>query len=237
MKNIAAVLFLLFQTIFAGAQGNRSTLNIRLSDGAPLLVTINSRDFKKVNTLITIADLPRKRHNIQVYKFRAYVDGKGGKAELMYSGDFKIKPGFTYDCVVDVTTRKLYIKNINESPGTYTPPPPAARPDFRKDVPLAENEVNMSPQSDLSRLQKQIEAVKEDTKKLSLAKDYIAQHPVYTADVRTISSWIMFDDNKMDFLKEAYPHLKDRENYSSLSDVFTLPATKKEFKDFATGKK
>lgn len=236
MKNIAALLFVLFQSIFAMAQSNRSTLNVRMSDGSPILITINGRDFKKINSLITVADLPRKRHNIQVYKFRPYADGKGGKAELVYSGDFKIKPGFNYDCVVDANSRKLYIKNLSNTPGgTYTPPPPAPRPDFRKDAPIGNNTA-VAAQSDLGRLQQQIEGVKEDTKKLSIARTYVAQNQVSTSDVRTIASWIMFDDNKMEFLKEAYTQVQDKENYASLSDVFTLPATKKEFKDFAKGK-
>ncbi|MNS18987.1 hypothetical protein D3C72_506940 [compost metagenome] len=235
MKNITALFLLLFQSLFALAQhnkSNRSTLNIHLSDGAPLIVTINDRSFKKVNTLITIADLPRKRHNIQVYKFRAYADGQGGKAELMYSGNFKIEPGYTYDCIVDVNTRKLYIKKVTPGMETYTPPPAAPAPDFRKDVPLgASGGKQLAP--GLFELNKKMEAVKEDTKKLQLAQDYIGMHMINTSDLRQIVSWIMFDDNKMKLLKTAYPSVQDKELYAGLKDIFTMPATQKEFEDYA----
>lgn len=236
MKNIAILFLFLFQTFFAVAQRSRSTLHIHLSDGAPLMVTINERNFKKINTLITIGDLPHKRHSIQVYKYRAYADGKGGKAELLYSGHFKVEPGYNYDCIVDVTSRKLYIKKMTPGQGMYTPPPPPSPPDFRKDVPLSDP-APAGYSSALSGLKRQIEAVKEDTKKLEIAKAYITRNNVYTEEVRQITSWIMFDDNKMELLKAAYPSIQDKEQYASLKDVFTLPATQKEFAAYAKGKR
>lgn len=233
MKNITLLFLFLFQSLLSLAQqkSNRSTLNIRMSDGTPLIVTINDRNFQKVNTLITIADLPRKRHEMQVYKFRPYADGKGGKAELIYSGHFKIEPGFTYDCIVDAQTRKLYIKKMEPGMNAYTPPPPAAKPDFRNDVPLSSGGKQLAP--DLYDLNKKMEAVKEDTKKLQLAKDYVGMHTINTSDLRQITSWIMFDDNKMELLKMAYPSVQDKELYAGLKDIFTMPATQKEFEDYA----
>ncbi|RYZ36375.1 MAG: hypothetical protein EOP49_32645, partial [Sphingobacteriales bacterium] len=92
MKRILVLVLTLLLSVPAiyAQKSNRSVMRIRLSNGAPLMVTINGRDFKKIGRSITIGDIPRKRQYIQVYRYRAYADGQGGKAELAYSGNVKI---------------------------------------------------------------------------------------------------------------------------------------------------
>lgn len=212
-------------------KSNRSTLHIRLSDGQPLIVTINDRDFKKVNTRITIADIPRKRHNLRIYRFRPYADGNGGKAELIYSGTIKINPGSVYDCVVDMKTRKLMVKDIGAGgQPAYTPPPPPPVPDATNDVAI-DNTPNMN--DGLTRLQQKIANTKEDSKKLAAAKSYVQNNGTNTAALKTIASWIMFDDNKMELLKSAYDRVSDKQNFDTLKEVFTMEAAQKEFEQYA----
>lgn len=226
-------LFLLCTLITFGAfaqKSKRSTLHIRLSDGQPLVVTINDRDYKKVNTRITIADIPGKRPHIKAYRFRPYADGNGGKAELVYSGTIRIAPGSSYDCIVDLKSGKLLVKDIGpgNSPAgpAYMPPPPPPVPDAAGDVAI-DNSVNMDAR--LLQLQQKIDATKEDSKKLEAAKSYVLKNGTSTADLKTIASWIMFDDNKMDLLKASYNSVRDKQNFSSLKEVFTMPDAQKEF--------
>lgn len=213
-------------------KSNRSTLHIRLSDGQPLIVTINDRDFKKVNTQITISDIPRKRHNLRIYRFRPYADGNGGKAELIYSGTIKINPGSVYDCVVDMKSRKLMVKDLGPE-GTPPAPaymPPAPVPDAKNDVPI-DNSVNMDAR--LIQLQQTMNGIKEDSKKLEAAKNYVLRYGTSTTDLKKIASWIMFDDNKMDLLKSSYNSTRDKQNFGNLKDVFTMDAAQKEFEQYA----
>lgn len=233
-------LFLICSLITFGAfaqRSNRSTLHFRLSDGQPLLVTINDRDYKKVNTRITIADIPGRRPYVKVYRFRPYADGNGGKAELIYSGTIKIAPGSVYDCIVDLKSRKLLVKDLgadgSPSQPAYIPPPPPPVPDISNDVAIDHSTDNLNMDARLLRLQQNITNTKEDSKKLAAAKNYVLQNGTSTEELKTIASWIMFDDNKMELLKSSYNSIWDKQNFGSLKEVFTLEAAQKEFTQYA----
>lgn len=239
MKPVLSLLALILISLSSFAQqSNRTTIQFRLSDGQPMVLTINDREFKKVNNKITVYDLPRKRHTVRVYRFRPFADGKGGKAELVYSGRFKVNPGSTYDAIVDVNKRKLLIKDlgitsVNSRPdvsGGYMPPPPAQAPNPKNDVAIGSTMSNANP--DLNRLQQDMLSIKEDSKKLEKAKQYINANSINTTDLRTVSSWIMFDDNKLNLLKQAYSNVSDKDNYENLYDVFTMPDAQNSFKQY-----
>ncbi|RYD99832.1 MAG: DUF4476 domain-containing protein [Sphingobacteriales bacterium] len=232
-------LFLLCSFISFGTfaqRSNRSTLHIRLSDGQPLIVTINDRDYKKVNTRITITDIPGRRQHIKAYRFRPYADGKGGKAALIYSGTIKISPGSVYDCIVDLKSRKLLVKDLgagnDPAQPAYLPPPPPPVPDARNNVAI-DHSADMNMDSRLLRLQQTITNTKEDSKKLVAAKNYVLKNGTSTTELKTIASWIMFDDNKMDLLKSSYNSIRDQQNFGNLKEVFTMEAAQKEFAQYA----
>lgn len=232
-------LFLLCSLITFGAlaqRSNRSTLHFRLSDGQPLVVTINDRDYKKVNTRITIADVPGRRQYVKVYRFRPYADGNGGKAELIYSGTIKIAPGSVYDCIVDLKSRKLLVKDLGAggSPAqpAYIPPPPPPVPDASNDVAIDHSSDHLNMDARLLQLQQNIANTKEDSKKLAAAKNYVLQNGTSTAELKTIASWIMFDDNKMELLKSSYNSIRDKQNFANLKEVFTMPEAQKEFTQY-----
>lgn len=249
MKRILllALAFLLsFSAAFA-QRSDRSTLRIRLSNGDPLLVTINGRDFKKVGRSITIGDIPRKRQYLQVYRYRAYADGKGGKAELVYSGTIKVKKGNTYDCIVDLGTREFRMKEVASLQ------PMASRPDFpaRRDQPLEQGNMDNNAGNDdvtltmppdrsisprLQSLKATMDRVDADSKKLAEANKFINANNVTSEEVRDIAGWIFFDDNRLTFVKAAYPKVSDKENFNIVGEVFTLPESRKEFDNFLKSK-
>lgn len=242
---IMAALFIV-PSVFAGA---RSTIRIRLSDGSPLLVNINGRDFQKVGRSVTIGDIPGKRQYLQVYKYRMYADGKGGKAELAYSGNIKIEKGGTYDCIVDLGTKKLRMMEVASLQPIATQPrfnPNLSQPLNQaqqnngavttdevenQEAPMAlpaTQEINPK----LLPLKKSMDGVDADSKKLALAVSYISNNSYNAQDVSNIATWIFFDDNRMKFVKQAYPKVSDKNNYPGVSGVFTLDDSKKEFNNF-----
>lgn len=241
---MALALLLSVPALYA-QKSNRSVMRIRLSNGGPLLVTINGRDFKKVGRSITIGDIPRKRQYIQVYRYRAYADGAGGKAELVYSGNVKIQKGGTYDCVVDLNTRKFRLKEVS----TLQPLPQLPPPDKRRMQPLDEsangqtqdntNEevvLDMPPDRTVSArlqpLKNAMDKVEADSKKLAEAKKFITNNSVTSAEVKAIAEWIFFDDNRLLFVKAAYARVSDKANFNSVGEVFTLEDSRKAFEDF-----
>jgi len=231
-------------SVFAGGN-NRSTIRVRLSDNSPLMITVNGRDFKKIGRSITIGDLPGKRQNLQVYKYRRFADGKGGRAEQVFSGDIKIEKGSTYDCIVDIGAGKIRMWKVNALQPIAPPPgfnPRQSQPlnQDNADVAVAAGDTafEMPPvhnvDDKLLPLKASMEKVDADSKKLELAMNYIGKNSYNSQDVTNIAGWIFFDDNRMKFVKQAYARVTDKNNYASVGDVFTLPDSKKEFSSFLT---
>ena len=242
---LALVFLLSFPAVFA-QKNDRSTLRIRLSDGSPLLVTINGRDFKKTGRSITIGDIPRKRQNIQVYRFRPYADGNGGKAELVYSGTVKVVKGSTYDCIVDIGTRKFRMKEVRELVALAPPPvfnrnqsqpinqdgnAAAATDDVVLDMPP-----DRTVSTRLQPLKTAMDKTDADSKKLEEARKFVQQNSVTSDEVKNIASWLFFDDNRMAFVKLAYNRVSDKQNFAIVGEVFTLADSKRAFDAFLSGK-
>ncbi len=248
MKRILALAMALLLSIPAiyAQKNNRSTMRIRLSDGSPMMVTINGRDFKKIGRSITIGDIPRKRQYIQVYKYRAYADGKGGKAELAYSGTVQIQKGGTYECIVDMGTRKLRLKEVGSlQPLPQLPPfdrnrnrtldenTPAEQPmDNTNDEVVLDMPPDRTVTTRLQPLKNAMDKVEADSKKLAEAKKFVNANTVSSAEVKEIAGWIFFDDNRLLFVKAAYPKVSDKSNFNAVGEVFTLDESRKAFDDF-----
>lgn len=228
--SLLLLLLLLTSQLFA-QKNNRTTLRIRLSDGYPLTVAVNGRHFEKVGKTLTIGDLPKKRHNIKVYRYRAYQDGKGGKAELVYSGRIKVDPGGTYDCIVDVGTRQFRMREV----ASLAEPATAVVSNSTGDIelpPVPGEERNPS----LKALKQKMDAQDEDAAKLKLANGYVSGSRISVADIRDIASWFFFDDTRLGFVKSSYAKVTDKQAYSSLGDVFTLESSRLEFDQFLKSK-
>lgn len=247
MKRIIALAigFLLSLNFVFAQKNDRSAMRIRLSDGSPLLVTINGRDFKKTGRSITIGDIPRKRQNIQVYRFRPYADGNGGKAELVYSGTIKLVKGSTYDCIVDLGTRKFRMKEVSSlAPLAERPPfnPNQSQPVTQNSGNTGNEEVTLDMPPDrtvssrLQPLKTAMDKTDADSKKLAEARKFIQQNTLTSQEVKQIAGWMFFDDNRMLFVKQAYARVSDKNNFATVAEVFTLTESKKEFNSFLNSK-
>lgn len=236
MKRVIAFSILFFLFIgFAAAQGKpRSTVRIRLNDDYPLTVNINDRDYKKIGQTITIGDLPKKRHDIRVYRIRTYSDGSGAKADLVYSGRIKLEPGSTYDCIVDVKSRKFRMKKVKELPvlnvnqnGIQSVPENNIQEPVHNEIemPTVKKEYPK-----LKSLQTQLEKANTETERLQLAKKFVSNNTITTEEAAYISSFLLFDDNKVAFFKHAKPQLSDPQNFIDLAAELTMEDAKMEFK-------
>lgn len=227
-------------TLWAGPKNNRSQIRVRLSDGSPLTVTINGRDYKKIGRSIVIADIPGKRQQLQVYKIRPYADGKGAKAELVFSGTIKLEKGNSYEAMVDIGQRRVRLQKVSAfravpGPLPFDPKGGKTLPEnetFQEmDEPIWNGEHRaLSPA--LEKLKKDMDQLDEDGKKLQAAKRYLRSGPYTTQDVASITDWIFFDDNKLLFVKDAYKGVSDKENYKQLADLFTLQSARGDFENF-----
>jgi hypothetical protein len=240
MKRLLLSVFaLLFLAPALIAQSNRSALRIRLSDGDLMKIAVNNRYFEKVGRVLTIGDLHGKRQYLKVYRFRPYADGKGGKAELIFSGTVKLKRGTDYDAIVDVQNRKLKIK---ERSGPLKPmQPPPFKPQVDKPTSGGEYIPEEQPQvahrlpDRLLSLKAAMDKEITDAAKLNKAKVYLRQG-LSAQDAATISSWFFFDDTRMEFVKAALPEMTDKNNAGLLRETFTEESAKQDLDKLLSGK-
>lgn len=237
MKNLPAMkrllAFLLFMTVavLSFAQQRGTAIQFRLSTGEPLTLIINDRQYGKVGKTLTVVDLPGKRHYVRLYRYRAYADGRGGRAELVFSGRIKVEPGRTYEAVLELPRRRLRMRAIDALPRSGTLQPPVyvnidTLPQV-EDLPVASV---LSPA--LEALQRQMVAKESDADKLKVAKEFIKNNTLSAADLQHVASWVMFDENKLSLLQFAYPYVQDKAAYHKLSDVFTLEDSRQAFLKF-----
>jgi len=216
-----ATAFLMMSFFQADAQRRRqrSTIRITLSDGSPLTLAVNDRYFKKVGKRITLSDLPGKRPYFKIYKYRPYQDGKGGKAELVFSGTVKIQRGKSYEAVVNVKNGKL---SLREGIRTVSAE--------QEDTYISPEHITMMPQ--LESLKQQMDGQAADMNKLKLAQDYTNKNTYTTEELADMASWLLFDDTRLAFLKYTYEKVQDPQQYATLEAVFSTEESKTQFRDF-----
>lgn len=251
MRHLASFVILLLFTFQSSLAANRerSTIRFSLSDGYPLTLNINNRDYKKAGRFVTIGDIPRKRQNVRIYRYRAFADGRGGKAELVFSGNIKVDPGSTYECIVDVNSGKARLIKVNPSKLDKNKGNNAVfNPEKDKPISAAEDKNNSTRENfeielpktidkKLLPLKESMDKAESDFEKLKRAKQFISQNDLKSEDIQSICSWFFFDDAKLECAKYAYDKVSDSNNYELISTSFTLASTKNSFMEFLKQKK
>lgn len=213
----------------------RSVIQFSLSDGSPLTLAVNDRYYKKIGNTLTLGDLPGKRPYIKVYKYRPYADGKGGKAELVFSGTIKIKPGNSYAALIDINKHQLILNDMQpgQAAPAVTPLPDNAYDENNTSYSDAQQDnTTAAPANNIDYLKQQMDAQDADLNKLKLAKQYIDNNTCTVNDINAIATSLLFDDTKLSFLKYAYNKVSDKQNYNSLSFLFDTEESKAAFNAF-----
>lgn len=254
MKKVLFTLVLLLTTVAAALASfrERSILRIRLSDNRPLTVIIDGRNYDRQGTRITIGDLPAGRHRIKIYSYRAYRDGGGGHAKLLYSGSVRTRPGTITYAVLDRRSGDLLVRvrDLDDSyyrDGRFSDNDPDWQdnrnntPDDRYDDDRDRDHSDRAEQgsfrnNDVEDLRKRADGRIGDTDKLKLMKSALERHTYTSSQVRTMSQWLSFDSSKLDFLKWAYKGTVDKSDYWKLEDVLSFSSSKEEFSDYVKGR-
>lgn len=222
-----AFLFTCFTTAFAGSR-ERSIVTITLSDNAPLVVSVNGRNYNKHGRSITISDLPKGRHDLKVYEYLEYRKG-GGRAKLLYSGRVKIAAGTINYCEVDIQTGELRVKTAELAAiSTTTAPARTAAATGNK---VWQQGGKLSEQ-EMDDLQIQVAEKPTDIEKLKLVKSALDKKTFDTKQVRFMAGWFTFEDSKLDFIEWAYSRTTDKTEYAKLEDIFTIERNKDDFRAY-----
>jgi len=219
-----ALLMMSFFQTNAQQHRSRSTIRITLSDGSPLTLVVNNRYYKKVGKRITLGDLPGKRPYFKIYKYRPYQDGKGGKAELVFSGTVKIQRGKSYEAVVNVKNGKLTLREGIKTVSAE-----------QEDTYISPEQITTMPQ--LENLKQQMDGQAADMNKMKAAQDYTNKNRYTTEELADIASWLLFDDTRLAFLKYTYEKVQNPQQYATLEAVFSTEESKAQFRDFLQTRK
>lgn len=225
----------LFSAAVVFAQSKRSTIRFSLSDGSPIALSMNGRYFNKTGRSLTVGDIPGKKQDVKIYRYRPYARKSGGKATLVFSGKIKIEKGGTYDAVVDAKTGQLYLTEVNSLDNSVGKlPPPEANQAIGTTTETPEATMPMAQTTELSpalqQLKSEMNGQVSDAKKLKKALDYLKkQNSLRAEDVQHICSWLLFDDNKMGFARQAYDKVSDKENLENVRSVFTETTNQQAF--------
>ena len=217
------------------AQSRRSTIRFSLSDGSRIAISMNGRYFNKTGRSLTVGDIPGKKQDVKIYRYRSYARQSGGKATLVFSGNIKIEKGGTYDAVVDAKTGQLYLTEVNsldKSVGKL--PPPEANQPVAEIPENTESPMPQAPTADISpalqQLKTKMYGQTSDAEKLKTALHFLqGQNHLSAEDLRLICSWLLFDDNKMSFVRQAYDKVSDKKNLGTVRSVFTETANQQAF--------
>lgn len=233
MKRFIYTLLLLLGVTASGfaAYDGRSVLEIRLSDKSPLVVTIDGRQYNKHGRSITIGNLPKGKHSIRIYEFLEYKRG-GGRAKLLFTGTIKVDAGTYNYCVVDVKTQDMRVRTMDLE-YAYVDYDDYGSSDS---IAVGDNGGTLSAK-DLNDLKTRADGRITDTEKLKLLKSVLSDYTYSSAQVRTITGWLAFEDSKLNFAKWSYDKVTDKQDYWKLEDIFTYSTSKDEFNKFIKKKR
>lgn len=224
----------------AVAQRQRSAVRVQLSDGRPLTVVINGRDYERKGTSITIGDLPRGKHRIEVYAMRGR---RLQNPERVYSGRIRVDEGTTTFMTIDATRHSARIQ-VREGLGPWQ-----EDNDDRYQSRRDDDEDNFSrsgnssgrvawfSDADLEDLRQRTADRTTDADKLQLIRSAIAGRAYSTAQVRAMAGMLSFESTKLDLAKSAYAGVSDPKDYWKLEDIFTFDASKQELTAYINQRK
>lgn len=252
---------LFFSTSLAFAQPKRSTIQFRLNDNSLIRLAMNGRYFPNTARVLTVGDIPGKKQYVEVYRVLPYSGRRGDKTQLIFSGSIKIEKGNDYQALINAQTGQLFltpVSSLNAIPpvSQATEAPNVSTEDNTDDQADQENIVNQQNNSNaatdsssepssatpelspgMQMLQTQMSGEVVDKNKLEKAMEYIGQVRSLTSQEATqICSWLLFDENRLKFVKAAYPKISDPENLSILRSTFTEAASKATFEKFLKSK-
>lgn len=240
---LLSLIFLGAQDIFAQKTNpKRASLEIILSDNTPLQIAINGKLFKPINTKLIISDLPARINRIEVIKKCNRKEDPNCKDQIVFTGNLKMQRGKNYQAVVLVGEGKMRVADD----GTLFQQLNAPQQNIQQDIQQESHSENLdedfkSMATIKSNLSSEIKSLGERMKKINKDEDRVnaainfvryKKDPLTTEEAIGICSWIMYDENKLTFLEQAFTYISDPQEYSKAKMVFTLAEYKEKFNKF-----
>ena len=245
MKKVLLTLAFLLAVLPAlFAQGGHSSLKVRLSDNTPLRIAIDGKAYNDESKVVTVDNIAAGRHKLKV--FIPAKSGRGNRT-LVYQGDFRLEPGTSSYFVVDRfngTVRVSTEQRADLDRNTRTPGNNGRGYNHRKDQDRydrgddrQDRRRNALTYSDMNDLKDRVDGRMFNDGKVQLISSVLQDRTYTTAQVRTMLSWLSFDDSKLQLARMAYANVMDKQNYWKLEDAFSFSSTKEHFSEYLTARR
>lgn len=218
------------------------TGDITIVSPQPVWMAIDNRLYQISGTNLTIGNLPQGNHRLQL--FRQQNSRRGGMGPLLYEVTIRIQSGQRLLGEWDAAKRLLRFsdQNLNyldynsgyqilggqQQPG-YTEDP-AYADDY--DFPLPAGRFSPLSQQQLGDLKVIVNRLVADATKLDQMKKLLAEKSVTAGQLRQMGAWLSFENYRLDFLKWAYVHTEDKENFMQVYPLLTFDSSIRELTEF-----
>lgn len=235
------LLFIVFLAFFYmpdsafGQRKNRASLEIILSDHSALQVSINGKLFNKINNRLVIHDLPARNNYIEVIQKCNRSADKNCRDKMVFSGRIRFEKNKNYQAVVLVDEGKLMLTDDASLIPKVAPPPTSINSEENFDATefteLSNIKKNLQPE--IKALGERMNTMLQDKDRVEEAMRFLNQKKSITTDESIgISSWILYDENRLDFLKKAFPFVSNKENFDKAVMSFTMMEIRERFLQF-----
>jgi hypothetical protein len=252
MKNLGIILLLFVSfSQSSWAQLGQSDIQFKLRNDKLLTVVMDGRHYKRYGRSIAFIDVPSGIHEIKVYRFYPNDDNPYGvhnraRAVLVYKGKMRVDAYTTYFCTIDPQYRTMSIRESKEA--LYSKDKSQIieeKPDFEEDAednwknrdtdqleeqnrPFASIDNNVLTNEQLYTLKSSVEKRMSSGDKVNLIQSFLETKKLQTEQVKTILTWLSFDNSKLQVAKFCYPRTTDPSNYLQLSSYLSLQHSKSE---------
>jgi primosomal replication protein N len=252
MKNLGLILLLFVSfSQSSWAQLGQSDIQFRLRNDKLLTVVMDGRHYKRYGRSVSFLDVPSGMHEVKVYRFypndnNRYDGNYRARAVLVYKGRMRVDAYTTYFCTIDPQYKTMSIRESKEA--LYEREKTQIieeKPDFEegrednwkdrdadqfeeRNRPTASIDNNMLTNEQLYTLKAAVEERMSSGDKVNLIQNFLETKKLQTEQVKTILTWLSFDNSKLQVAKFCYPRTTDQDNYLQVSGLLSFQNSKNE---------
>jgi hypothetical protein len=258
MKKLILIVTIVLFHFSSFASWRNAMIRVKHERGRAISVTIDGRKYDRIGRTITIGDLPPGNHQIKIFKYNS--NGYGySQGVPIYQGTVRMKPGRIYyatvannvldveeNCCLDDMGKWNHNNNwadeenemgyrderdANESNWNNNHQWDNDRRDNYNDN-AWENFNGQMSEGRFNQLIDQIRKASFENSKVSVAKQALKNNRISCRQLLSIINEFSFETTKLQFAKDTYPKVGDKQNYFILNDAFTFQSSKDELTEF-----
>lgn len=252
MKKVLLLFAIVLVHITSFAYWNKGMIRIREENGRTLSVVIDGVRFAKIGRNITISNVRPGNHFLKIYAYNS--NGYGYRqGMLLYQGNIMVKPGNIYYCSIYSNGMDIeencciddyghwnnndYWENWDEENQCWNNNRRWNEPNpwNRRDNYYQNDWNNYSGEMSTGRYNQMIEQVRKtsfESSKVTLLNTMLTNTRITVNQMIGILRELSFESTRLQFAKDKFNLLTNRQNAFMICDMFTFQSSKDDFMRF-----